>query len=155
MLAAWMRVFLVFGLALLALHSGASAAPTRAAGRVVARVALDATFVPPPKAGSGAAPFQDCPAFGVIGSRGSGENDPSAPDWGQGLGPPDDDFAKAFGKLVPGVEYTYNPAPGYPAVSLTTSLHHFDLYRQAVTTGTSSSSGCSIASITSAGRRQS
>ena len=54
---------------------------------------------------------------------------------GQGLGPPGDDFAKAFGKLVPGVEYTYNPAPGYPAVGLVTAVFHLDAYRASITSG--------------------
>src|SRR5205814_2302178 len=53
-------------------------------------------FVPPPAAGK--APFPDCPPYGVIGSRGSGENNPKDSSWGEGLGPPPDALAIALGQ---------------------------------------------------------
>ena len=80
-------------------------------------------------------PFPDCPAYGVIGSRGSGENNPAASGWGQGLGPPGLAFARALGQLLPDAEYTANSPPGYPAVGLTTALFHLNAYRASVQAG--------------------
>ncbi len=57
----------------------------------------------------------------MIGSRGSGETQGSS-DWDLGLGPPSYAFAIALGKLLPGVEYTYNAPPGYPAVNASTVI---------------------------------
>lgn len=76
---------------------------------------LHAVYVAPPQ--PGAAPFPSCPAIGVIGSRGSGENNPSKKGvWAQGLGPPAQAFAKDLGTRLRGVQFTANAPPGYPAV---------------------------------------
>src|SRR5581483_2233074 len=63
-------------------------------------------YVQPPA--PGASPFPGCPAYGVIGSRGSGEDNPAPgdqPDPGPlGMGLPDFYFAKTLGGRLSGVE---------------------------------------------------
>lgn len=96
------------GVALVAALAFGTVAPTGAQARST-RIAA-ARAVPPPA--SGQPPFPDCPAFGVIGSRGSGQGTTSQAQ-GFGLGYADWLFALSLGQKLPGVEYTYNP---YPAV---------------------------------------
>ena len=93
---------------------------------------LHAGYVLPPAAGS--APFPACPAVGVIGSRGSGES-PGSSGWDLGLGPPSYAFAIALGRLLPGVEYTYNAPPGYAAVGASTVLTNKQKYLDSVLGG--------------------
>jgi hypothetical protein len=88
-------------------------------GSARTRATLAARPVGPPAFGQ--APFPDCPAYGVIGSRGSGDNPPGR-DGGGGLGLPDYKFAVALGQLLPNVEFTYNAPPGYPAVTAFTAV---------------------------------
>ena len=126
------RVLLAAGVAAAVALGGATvAARSGAAGTTTA--ASTATFVPAPSPGQ--PPFPNCPPIGLIGSRGSGENNRAAADWGQGLGPPNREFALALGKLLPGVQYTYNPPPGYPAPGLSTAIFHLNAYRAAVHSG--------------------
>jgi hypothetical protein len=94
--------------------------------------ASPARHVAPPQAGK--PPFPDCPVAGVIGSRGSGEK-PGSPQWKLGLGPPSYAFTIALGQGLPDVEYTANPAPGYPAASATTVVTDRQKYIDSVRSG--------------------
>lgn len=92
-----------------------------------------ATYVTPPI--PGAAPFPSCPSYGVIGSRGSDENNPAKTTWAQGLGPPAHAFAEALGRRLSNVQYTANPPPGYPAVPALDAVLHKSTYIASVNSG--------------------
>lgn len=101
-------------------------------GSPTSRLADHASYVLPPTPGS--APFPTCPAYGVIGSRGSGESEASG-GWDLGLGPPGLAFAVALGKLLPGVQYTANGPPAYPAVGASTVATNKQVYLDSVRGG--------------------
>lgn len=133
--------FLSIGAAFVALSVGVTAAGggvlklerANRSGVVSAeRVGASLKFVRPPTRGH--APFPSCPALGVISSRGSGET-PGSAGWDLGMGPPGLALARAFGSRVQGVEVTYNPPSGYPAVGKVDAIFKLKTYKASVRSG--------------------